>query len=212
MNTNDWTADERRALRTLRSARHIQDFLNELPQNHEPNGDTCYSPRLVLCHGRAHCMEGAMLAAAALRFAGARPLLLDLTTSGDDQDHVVALFREHGCWGAISKTNHAVLRYREPVYRTVRELAMSYFHEYFLQSNGRKTLRSFAGPVDLSRFDRRGWMTSGEEVWYVPEHLCEVPHTPIVTRAQIARLRPADEVERRLGDIVEWKDGKRIVR
>jgi len=189
----------------------IQDFLNELPQNHEPDGDTCFSPRLVLRHGRAHCMEGAMLAAAALRLAGERPLLLDLTTAQDDQDHVVALFRRHGCWGAISKTNHAVLRYREPAYRTVRELAMSYFHEYFLQSNGKKTLRSFAGPVDLSRFDRRGWMTSEEEVWYVPEHLCTIPHKTILTRAQIASLRPADEVERRFGDIVEWKGGRRVV-
>lgn len=150
-----------------------------------------------------------MLAAAALRMAGERPLLMDLTTTDDDQDHVVALFRRHGCWGAVSKTNHAVLRYREPVYRTLRELAMSYFHEYFLQANGKKTLRSFAGPVDLSRFDRRGWMTSEEEVWYVPEHLCEVPHTPMLTRAQIASLRPADGVERCAGDIVEWKNGRR---
>lgn len=156
-------------------------------------------------------MEGAMLAAAALRLAGERPLLLDLTTTADDQDHVVALFRWNGCWGAISKTNHAVLRYREPVYRTIRELAMSYFHEYFLQSNGEKTLRSFAGPVNLVRFDRKGWMTSEDEVWYVPEYLCEIRHTAIVSRAQIARLRPADEVERRLGGIVEWKDGQRIV-
>lgn len=150
-----------------------------------------------------------MLAAAALRMAGERPLLLDLTTTDDDQDHVVALYRRHGCWGAVSKTNHAVLRYREPVYRTVRELAMSYFHEYFLQSNGKKTLRSFAGPVDLSRFDRRGWMTSEEEPWYVPEYLCEVRHVPVLTRVQIAVLRPADDVERRAGDLVEWKDGCR---
>lgn len=204
-----WTTQEARILQSLRTPERIQDFLNAIPQNHEPDGDTCYSPRLVLRHGRAHCMEGAMLAAAALRLHGERPLLLDLTASKNDQDHVVALFRRHGCWGAISKTNHAVLRYREPVYRTVRELALSYFHEYFLQSNGKKTLRSFAGPVDLSRFDRRGWMTYEEDVWYVPEHLCAVPHTAILTRAQIASLRLADDVERRAGDILEWKDGHR---
>jgi len=210
MAADAWTKEERRVLKTLGTPRRIQDFLNDLSQNHEPDGDTCFSPRLVLRHGRAHCMEGAMLAAAALRLAGERPLVLDLTAADDDQDHVVALFRRHGCWGAISKTNHAVLRYREPVYRTVRELAMSYFHEYFLQSNGKKTLRSFAGPVDLSRFDRRGWMTSEEPVWYVPEHLCEVPHAAILTRAQVASLRPADDVERRAGDITEWKDGRRM--
>lgn len=151
-----------------------------------------------------------MLAAAALRRIGQRPLVLDLTATDDDQDHVVALFRQHGCWGAISKTNHAVLRYREPVYRTVRELAMSYFHEYFLQSNGKKTLRSFAGPVDLSRFDRRGWEMSEEEVWYIPEYLSEVPHTLILSRAQIASLRRADPVELRAGEHIEWKDGRRM--
>ncbi|OGL95741.1 hypothetical protein A2348_03885 [Candidatus Uhrbacteria bacterium RIFOXYB12_FULL_58_10] len=209
MTDHAWTAEERRVLRSLRTPGRIQDFLNELPQNHEPDGDTCFSPRLVLRHGRAHCVEGAMLAAVALRLVGERPFLLDLTTSDDDQDHVVALFRRNAHWGAISKTNHAVLRYREPVYRTVRELAMSYFHEYFLQSNGKKTLRSYAGPVDLTRFDRRNWMTSEEEVWYVPEYLCAVSHKPVLTRGQIASLRAADWVERRAGEIVEWEDGRK---
>jgi len=195
---------ELRVLRRLNTPAKIQDFLDALPQNHEPDGDSCFSPRLVLRHGRAHCMEGAMLAAAALRLVGDKPLVLDLTSSNDDQDHVVALFKRHGHWGAISKTNHAVLRYREPVYRTVRELAMSYFHEYFLQSNGKKTLRSFSRPVDLSRFDSRDWMTSEDPVWFVPEYLCDVPHTPILSRGQIASLRPADAVERRAGEVVQW--------
>lgn len=199
-----WTPAELRVLRRMGTPRKVQDFLNELPQNHEPDGDTCFSPRLALRNGRAHCMEGAMLAAAALRLAGHRPLVLDLTSTNDDQDHVVALFRQHGCWGAVSKTNHAVLRYREPVYRTIRELALSYFHEYFLQSNGKKTLRSFSRPVDLSRFDKRGWMTSEQEVWYVPEYLCDVAHVPMVSRSQIASLRPADPIELRAGEIVEW--------
>lgn len=149
-----------------------------------------------------------MLAAAALRLLGERPLVLDLTSSSEDQDHVVALFRRHGCWGAISKTNHAVLRYREPVYRTVRELAMSYFHEYFLQSNGKKTLRSYSRPVDLSRFDRRNWMTSEKPVWFVPEYLCDVPHAAILSRAQAASLRRAEPIEIRAGAVVEW-DGAR---
>ena len=201
---NDFTTTELRVLKPLNTPAKIQDFLDALPQNHEPDGDSCFSPRLVLRHGRAHCMEGAMLAAAALRIAGEKPLVLDLTTTSDDQDHVVALFRRHGCWGAISKTNHAVLRYREPVYRTIRELAMSYFHEYFLQSNGKKTLRSFSRPVDLSRFDRQNWMTSEDPVWFVPEYLCDVVHTAILSRGQIATLRPADAVERRAGEVVQW--------
>lgn len=110
-----------------------------------------------------------MLAAAALRMHGHRPLVVDLKATEADDDHVIAVFRQHGSWGAISKTNHAVLRYREPVYASIRELVLSFFHEYFLK-NGKKTLRSYSQPVDLSRFDRRGWMTSEEDVWYIPEY------------------------------------------
>ena len=208
--TPTWSPSELRVLKRLNTPAKIQDFLGALPQNHEPDGDSCFSPRLVLRHGRAHCIEGAMLAAVALRLAGEEPLILDLTSTDDDQDHVVALFRRHGHWGAISKTNHAVLRYREPVYRTIRELAMSYFHEYFLQSNGKKTLRSFSRPVDLSRFDSRDWMTSEDPVWFVPEYLCDVAHTSILSRGQIATLRPADAVEVKAGLIVQWDKGKLV--
>ncbi len=204
-NNTLFTPAEWKTLRKLSSPAKIQDFLNRLPQNSEPEGDTCLSPRRVLREGRAHCMEGAMLAALALRVHGERPLVLDLMSAAGDQDHVVTLFRRHGCWGAISKTNHAVLRYREPVYRTVRELAMSYFHEYFLQSNGKKTLRSFSRPVDLSRFDKIGWMTSEEFVWEVPEYLADVKHMPLLSPSQIRSLRPAEKIERRAGEIVEWK-------
>lgn len=204
MSSSAFTKAELRVLRRLSSPAKIQDFLNAMPANLEPGGDTCLSPRRVLAENRAHCIEGAMLAAAALRLQGQRPLLLDLTASAADADHVVALFKRHGHWGAISKTNHAVLRYREPVYRTVRELAMSYFHEYFVQSSGRKTLRSFSVPVDLSRFDRRGWMTAEEDVWYVPLHLCDVPHMPILTRPQLASLRRADPIEVRAGELRDW--------
>jgi hypothetical protein len=199
-----FTLEERRILSSLSTPRKIQDFLDRLPINTEPEGDTCFSPRLVLREGRAHCMEGAMLSALALRWHGHRPLVVDLEARPDDQDHVIAVFRRHGCWGAISKTNHGVLRWREPVYRTIREMVMSYFHEYFRQRDGARTLRAFSGPVDLSRFDRRGWMTAEEPVWYVPEHLADVPHRPVLTRAQIAALRPADRAELKLGEIVEW--------
>jgi hypothetical protein len=130
---------------------------------------------------------------------------MDFTAAPGDFDHVVTLFRQHGCWGAISKTNHSVLRYREPVYRSVRELAMSYFHEYFV-ADGKKTLRSYSAPVDLSRFDKRGWMTSDDDVWYVAEHLCEVKHFPILSRQQLASLRRADPVELKAVKILEWRE------
>ena len=200
-----WAASELRILKKLSTPARVQDFLDAMPFNIVDGNDTCMSPRLVLQHRRAQCMEGAMFAAAALRVHGFPPLVVDLTAAHDDADHVIAVFQVDGCWGAISKTNHAVLRYREPVYTTLRELVMSYFHEYFLQSNRMKTLRGFSRPVNLSRFDTRSWETSEEPNWHVPEYLSEIPHTPILTRSQIARLRKADAMEMQAGAIVEWK-------
>ena len=199
----NWTTDEARVLKKLSTPAKIQSFVNALPFNFVDGNDTCMSPRMVMRTGRAQCMEGAMFAAAALRFHGHTPMVMDLTATNADADHVVALFKVDGHWGAISKTNHAVLRYREPVYKTSRELAMSYFHEYFLQSNGKKTLRSFSRAVDLSRFDAMQWETSEQPNWIIPEYLSDCPHTPILTAQQIARLRPADDVELRAGAIVE---------
>lgn len=193
--------DELRVFRPLTTPRRIQDFLDSIPMNFDD--DSCLSPRRVLRERRAQCMEGAMLAAAALRLAGYPPLVMDLKSTDEDDDHVVAVFRDDGYWGAISKTNHGVLRYREPVYRSVRELAMSFFHEYFLD-DGRKTLRSYSRPVDLSRFDARGWMTAEEDIWYVPDHVDDVRHFPMLNRTQIARLRKAHPVERAMGKIREW--------
>jgi hypothetical protein len=198
------TTEETRLLKKLNSPRKIQDFLETTPINHEPEGDTCLSPRRVLREKRAHCIEGAMLAALAFRLHGEKPLVLDLTAAPHDFDHVVCIFRQHGHWGAISKTNHAVLRYREPVYKTIRELVLSYFHEY-TDEQGRKTLRSYSRPVDLSRFDEDEWMTSEENVWIVPNYLSEIPHIPLLSRAQISSLRKADAFEQEVGRLVQWK-------
>lgn len=206
----DLSRDELALLKRLRSPRHVQAYLNSLVQNHEPEGDTCLSPRRVMREQRAHCIEGAMLAALAFRFHGHEPLILDLESSKHDQDHVIALFRQHGCWGAVSKTNHAVLRYREPVYRTIRELVMSYFHEY-VDQQGRKTLRRYSQPVNLSRFDRFQWVTNEENNWFVAQYLVDVSHRDILLPSQIATLRRADEIEMKLGDIVEWKNGMRVL-
>lgn len=199
----DYTALEKKLLRTLSTPAKIQDYLNRLPFHFVNGNDTCMSPRGVMREGRAQCMEGAMFAAAALRFHGHRPLVVDLTAAQEDADHVVAIFRQHGCWGAISKTNHAVLRYREPVYRTVRELVMSYFHEYFLHS-GKKTLRSYSRPVDLSRFDAQQWETSEDPAWYIPEHLLDVRHYPLLTKVRLRTLRTADAIEIAAGKLTEW--------
>ncbi|MBI5398539.1 hypothetical protein HZB03_03680 [Candidatus Woesearchaeota archaeon] len=200
-----FTKEEDAVFRSLRTPAKIQDFLNSIPINFEHDGETVLSPRRVLHDRKAHCMEGAMFAATALRFHGDRPFVVDLTATDDDDDHVIAVFRRQGCWGAISKSNHAVLRYREPIYKTIRELVVSYFHEYFMNHNGKKTLRSYSLPVDLSRFDKQGWMTADEDLWYIVDHLIEVPHTPILSRSQIASLRRAEPIERKAGNILEWK-------
>lgn len=200
----DLTKKEEKILRKLNTPEKIQDFLNKLRINFEENGETCMSPRKVLETRKCHCIEGAMLAALALRLHGKKPLLVDLTSSKEDFDHVIAVFQENGKWGAISKTNHAVLRYREPVYDSIRELVMSFFHEYF-DDSGRKTLRSYSEPVDLSRFDELRWMTSEEDVWFVDKYLGKVRHFKILNQNEISRLRRADRIEIEAGKLIEYK-------
>ncbi len=193
-----------RVLRRLSTPVKIQDYVNALPFNFCTDGDTCFSPRTVLKEGTAHCMEGALLAALALRVHGHPPLVVDLEAGRGDDAHVITVFRHRGRWGAISKTNHAVLRYRDPVYHSIRELVMSYFHEYS-DDDGEKTLRSFTRPINLSRFDRQDWMTSPDDVWFVPEYLADAPHTPILRPGVSRLLRGIDDIEHEMGVIVEWK-------
>lgn len=133
---------------------------------------------------------------------GQRPLIMDLKTSDEDVDHIVTLFKKGRCWGAITKTNHAVLRYREPIYRTVRELAVSYFHEYFLP-NGKKTLRSYSNPFDLSRY-HLSWIDSPADLWALEKAIDRSPHNALLTRSQIAGLRRADDIEIKAGELLEW--------
>jgi len=190
-------------LRKLNTPKKIQNFLNKLKINFEERGETCMSPRKVLQTGKCHCIEGALLAALALRIHGYKPLLVDLKTSKGDFEHVLAVFKKNGKWGAITKTNHSVLRYREPVYRSIRELVMSYFHEYF-DDKGRKTLRSFSVPVNLSKFDKDDWVVSDKNQWEIHDYLDKVKHFQILDRKQIAGLRRAEKIERRAGYLLEW--------
>ena len=185
----------------------IQDFLNSIPFNFEPHGSTCRSPREVLKQKKAHCLEGALLAASILWYHGERPLLLDLETPDNDTDHVVTLFKENGYWGAISKTNHAVLRFRDPVYKTVRELVMSYFNEYFIDS-GIKTLRRYSKPFDLLQFEDE-WLTSSRDMWNIEDEIIRSPHTSILTPQMLRTLRRADSIEIQAGKIVEYTKPKR---
>jgi hypothetical protein len=172
------TAHEKRLLRSLSTPWKIQKYLDALPYNKEPTGDTCRSPRRTIRDQTAHCFEAALLAAAALRVHGYPPLILDLE-SVRDNDHVITVFRMNRLWGAMAKSNYSGLRFREPVYRTQRELVMSYFEHYY-NLKGEKTLRAFSRPVNLTRFDNLHWMTSEEDVWEIPEYLTTIRHTPIL--------------------------------
>jgi len=196
--------NELKILRSLNTPQKIQDFLNKLPINFEEDRETCFSPRLVLRHRKAHCIEGAIFAAAAFYINGERPLIVDMNATKRDYDHVICVFKREGKWGAIGKTNHAVLRYREPVYKNIRELVMSFFHEYF-DNKGRKNLRSYSVPFDLSKLDHLNWIASEEDIWFVHDYLDRAKHFPILTRKQIYKLRKADKIEVEAGKLVEWK-------
>lgn len=197
--------EEIKLFKKLNTPRKAQDFIDKIPINFEPTGDTFLSPREVLKQNRAHCIEAACLAAAILRFHGHKPLIVDMTSNKTDTDHVIAVFKQHGHWGAISKTNHAVLRYREPVYKTIRELVMSYFHEYIKNDTKKKTLRCYTHPIDLSQFDTKFWTTDEKDIWYIVQHIFRTKHINILSRKQVATLRKADHVELDAGEITEWK-------
>lgn len=183
----DFTPSELRALRALKTPAGIQRFLDDIPYH---LAGTAWSPRKVLREKTAHCLEGAMFAAAALRVLGFPPLILDLEAD-QDTDHVLAVFKTRGHWGAIATSNFVGCRYREPVYRTIRELALSYFNIYF-NLRGERTLRRYSRPVNLARFDRRHWMTSEKDIWFVAEYLCEIPHQPLLRRGLEKHLTRID--------------------
>ncbi len=196
----EFTKDELSVLKKLRSPEKIQLFLDEgLQYNKEPGGSTCRSPRRVLRDRVGHCAEGTFFAAAALRIHGHEPLILDLEAVRDD-DHLLAVFKQDNHWGAIAKSNYAGLRFREPIYRTIRELAMSYFEHYY-NLKGEKTLRAFSTrPLNLKRFDRNFWMTSEDDLWEICEQLCIVPHSRIMPLPM--------EVKRRMMDKRLYEAGK----
>jgi hypothetical protein len=196
------TAEERGVFARLSSAKKIQDFVDALPVNLEETGETILSPRRVLRENRAHCIEGALFAAACFAYHGRPALILNFQASAIDVDHVVTLFRRDRLWGAISKTNHAVLRWRDPVYRTVRELAMSYFHEY-LAPNGKKSLRAISRPFDLGRYAPETWVTAEQDLEWLQDKLNALSHAPLLPRAMISGLRDISPLEQRALKLVE---------
>jgi hypothetical protein len=185
--TLGFTPSELRTLRALKTPAGVQKFLDDLPYN---LSFTAWSPKKVLHDRTASCLEGGIFAAAALRVLGFPPLIFDLEAE-QDTDHVVAIFKVRGHWGAVAKSNFTGCRYREPVYRTLRELAMSYFNIYF-NLRGERTLRRYSRPVNLARFDDRNWTTTEKPIWFIAEYLCEIPHSSLLTPAMKKNLTRVD--------------------
>ena len=196
-------------LRRLNTPQKIQSFVHDLRQNFELDGQSCRPVRHVLRTRRAHCIEGAMLAAAALWVHGDPPLLLDMRAERD-YDHVIAVYRRHGRWGAISKTNGIGLRGRDPVYRTLRELAMSYFHEY-TNRREHKTLREYSLPFDLRQMDPALWAGGTKNCWDVPERLDDLRHFPLMGRRHLKLVARRDPFERRANRMLQWPRPRALV-
>ena len=195
---------EQRLFARLDTPQKLQTFIDRLPANFEPDGDTIMSPRRLMKARVAHCAEGALFAAAVLAFHGKPAWLMDIQSLPSDHDHVVTLFKERGLWGAISKTNHAILRWRDPIYRSPRELAMSYAHEYCLPG-GKKSMLAFSKPFSLARFAPKRWVIATEDLDWLLEELDDSPHVPVAPRAALRSRRRMSRVELLAQEVVEWK-------
>jgi hypothetical protein len=201
------TNEEFKFLGSLTTPKKIQDYLDTLPINHEKKGDTYMSPRRVLREKKAMCFEGSLLASLCLWIAGYDPYILDLKSYNGD-DHTVALYKINGYWGAISKTNHCTLRFRDPIYKTVRELACSYFHEYFDVTTGEKILRSFSKPWNVKKLGL-DWIVREDEMHDLAEALDKSPHLLFFPQTNLKYLRRADKMELKAGRIIEWKNSNK---
>jgi len=197
------TPAERRLFARLDSPQKIQTFIEKLPPNFELKGETCMSPRRMLDARLAHCAEGALFATAVLIFHGQSAWLMDIQSLPSDQDHIVTLFKQRGLWGAISKTNHAILRWRDPIYRSPRELAMTYAHEYCL-NGGKKSMLAFSKPFSLAHIAPRRWVIAPDDLDWLMEKLDDSPHLPLAPKYALRRRRRMTRVELKSQDVVEW--------
>jgi len=187
---------QRRLFDNLNSPAAIQAFLDKTPYSPE-NANRC--PLSVQRDGVAHCLDGALFAAAALRRIGYPPLVVDLLPEpGTDDDHVLAIYKRDGFLGALAKSNFVGLRFREAVYRNLRELVLSYF-EFYFNVNGEKTLRSFTRPLNLSSLDKVGWMWSDAGADVVEKRLAQLQHIPLLTQATIPPLSRVDQLSYQAG-------------
>jgi hypothetical protein len=197
-----WNKEESSILSALSDPWSVQEYLDRLDYN--PSYE-CRSPRFVIKKGSAHCFEGALFAAAALEFNGHQPLLVDLRAFNDD-DHVIAVFREGRFWGAVAKSNFTTLRYREPVYRSVRELVMSYFDFYF-NIDGDKSLREYSVPLNLTVYSNRLWQTTEDDLEYIGDRLNLIRHFPVAPADSLLRLKRASAIMMQAGMLGSNEEG-----
>jgi hypothetical protein len=205
------TPAEHRLFARLDAPYKIQTFLDRLPANFGLDGDTAMAPRRMLQARMAHCSEGAFFAAAALAYHGMGAWLMDIQALPSDHDHIVTLFKERGLWGAISKTNHAILRWRDPIYRSVRELAMSYAHEYCLPG-GKKSMLAYSKPFSLRRYAPKTWVTAPDDLDWLLVDLDTSPHWPVAPKAAMRKRRRSSKVELLAQDVLEWPDPRKPTR
>ncbi len=197
-------------LKKLNTPQKIQDYIVRLKANLEKKGETLMSPRLVMKNRTCHCLESALFSALALWLHGYEPLIVDMKAKKYDFDHVICVFKQNGMWGAISKSNHAITRFRDPIYKNLRELMMSYFHEFYMWNNGVKTLVSYSTPFNLKNIKDKSWITSVKNLWYLnlDKKLNSLPHHPFVPskgRGKKVKIRPADKFERKTLNKTEYK-------
>ncbi len=183
----NWNKEEKEFLSSMDQPVRVQAFLNSIDYNPDP---VCRSPRWVIRKRSAHCFEGALFAAACLQNIGYTPLVLDLKAFNDD-DHVIAIYRKEGLWGAVAKSNFTTLRYREPVYRTLRELTMSYFDFYF-NTLGELSLRSYSVPLDLTAFSDTNWCNNDEDLENIGDTIERIRHYRVVPEKLILSLNRVD--------------------
>lgn len=182
------TKQERKAISALTTPAKIQAFLDDIPYSGE---ERYRCPLTVLRDGKGHCFDGALFGAAMLRRLGHPPRILDMLPNARDDDHLLALYQRDGCWGAVAKSNFSGLRIREPIYRTLRELVLSYFEDYF-NAAGEKTLRSYTVPLNLKAFDKLNWMTSDKNLEAIALRLDEIRKVRVLTRRMVANLSLVD--------------------
>jgi hypothetical protein len=196
------TPAERRVFARLDTPQKIQAYLEKLPPNFELGGETYMSPRRALKARTVHCAEAAVLAAAILIYHGQPVWLMDIRALPSDQDHIVTLFKQRGLWGAISKTNHAVLRWRDPIYRSAREVAMTYAHEYNLDF-GKKSMLAYSRAFSLTHYAPRRWVIAEEDLDWLMDALDDSPHDPVAPPHALKRRRKSTRVELKSQDLTE---------